>query len=74
MKIRKHAMLCRTNLMEFLPMIVYPASRLISPASKVMVICLAILWNSQLLAAADEHDKRIFRLHGTITRSDTQDV
>ena len=46
--------------MKFLPMIVYPASRLLSPTSKVMVICLAILWNPQLLAAADENTTKEF--------------
>jgi uncharacterized protein YecT (DUF1311 family) len=53
-------MLCLTNLMEFLPMIIPPASRLISPVSKVIVICLAILWNPQLLAAADENTTKEF--------------
>src|SRR5215831_3778996 len=53
-------MLCRANFMEFLPMIVNPASRLISPASKVIVICLAILWNPQLLAMANENTTKEF--------------
>ena len=43
-------------------MIVHPVSRLISPASKVMVICLAILWNPQLLAAADKNTTKEFSI------------
>jgi uncharacterized protein YecT (DUF1311 family) len=48
------------NLSEFLPIIAHsnrqadPPSRLVSQATKVMVICLAVLWSSELLAAADE--------------------
>ena len=41
-------------------MIIHPVSRLISPASKVLVICLAILWNPQLLAAADANTTKEF--------------
>ena len=31
------------------------ASRLVSSASKVMIICLIVLWNGQLLAETDDH-------------------